>query len=116
LEEVERICDQVLLLLEGEPVIQEDLDDLRAGWKLVRATGPALPAAETFAWPGVRRVESGPGWVALTVDENPSQVTSRLREVGAADVTVEGVSLREVYLTLTDYERGRLDEALEGVV
>jgi ABC-2 type transport system ATP-binding protein len=116
LEEVERICDQVLFLLAGEPVLQADLDDLRAGWKLVRATGSALPVSETQRWEGVRRVESGPGWIALTVDGGVNQVTSRLRDLGATDVTVEGVSLREVYLTLTDYERGRLDEVLEGVV
>jgi len=116
LEEVERICDRVLFLQDGEAILQDDLDDLRARWKLVRASGSELKPDEITTWPGVRRVEAGPGWIALTVDEDASQVAERLRDAGGADVVVEGVNLREVYLTLTDYQRGRLDEALESVV
>ena len=116
LEEVERICDRILFLQDGEAILQDDLDDLRARWKLVRASGSELKADEIATWAGVRRVEAGPGWIALTVDEDASQVAERLRDAGGADVVVEGVNLREVYLTLTDYQRGRLDEALESVV
>lgn len=116
LEEVERICDRVLLLLEGKAILQDDLDDLRGRWKMVRASGPGLAPEGMRDWPGVRRVEDGAGWVVLTVDESANSVERRLRETGATDVEVEGVNLREIYLALTDYQRGRLDEALEGVV
>lgn len=116
LEEVERICDRVLFLVGGMTILQDDLDDLRSRWKLVRASGTGLAREEMTGWPGVQRVEAGPGWTALTVDGESDEVARRLREAGATNVGVEGVSLREVYLTLTNYKRGRLDEALEGVV
>lgn len=116
LEEVERICDRVLFLIEGEAILQDDLDDLRARWKMVRASGSNWAMDEIESLEGVRRVEAGPGWIAVTVDGGADQVTARLRDAGATGVVVEGVSLREVYLTLTNYQRGRLDEALESVV
>jgi ABC-2 type transport system ATP-binding protein len=116
LEEVERICDRVLFLQEGEAVLQDDLDDIRARWKLVRASG-SIPSAEVLeSWDQVRKVEAGAGWTAITVEGGAEDVAERLREGGAATVDVEGVSLREIYLTLTHYQRGRLDGALEGVV
>lgn len=116
LEEVERICDKVLFLIDGKAILQDDLDDLRSRWKLVRASGAELGSEELKGWPGVQRVETGPGWTVLTVDGGADEVASKLRQAGATDVGVDGVSLREIYLTLTHYQRGRLDEALEGVV
>ena len=116
LEEVERICDKVLFLIGGKAILQDDLDDLRSRWKLVRASGAEVGPEELKGWPGVQRVEAGPGWTVLTVDGGDDEVARKLRQAGATDVEVDGVSLREIYLTLTHYQRGRLDEALEGVV
>jgi len=116
LEEVERICDRVLFLTNGKAILQDDLDDIRSRWKLLRASGTELDPAELRSWPGVRRVEAGTGWTVLTVEGRADEVVRRLGQAGATDIEVDGVSLREVYLTLTNYQRGRLDEALEGVV
>jgi len=116
LEEVERICDQLLILLGGEVVLEGDLDDLRETWKRVRGHG-TIPSEERLkAFPGVRDVASGPGWVTLLVDGGAESVAEGLRKAGASGVGVEGVSLREIYLSLTAYQGGRLDAALEGVV
>jgi ABC-2 type transport system ATP-binding protein len=116
LEEVERICDQILVLLDGEVALRGELDDLRAAWKRIRVTGE-VPELETIReWPGVRSVSGGAGWTDLVVDSGAEEVAEDLRTAGAGEVVVEGLSLREMYLTLTGYEGGRLDEALEGVV
>jgi ABC-2 type transport system ATP-binding protein len=116
LEEVERICDQLLLLLGGEVVLRGDLDDLRENWKWVRASGELPAEGKLRGLSGVRGVEGGPGWAALLVEGTAQDVLRELRGLGASDVRVEGVTLREIYLSLTEYEGSRLDAALEGLV
>lgn len=116
LEEVERICDQLLLLRDGKVLLRGDLDDLRESWKWVRASGDMLKEDSLRGLPGVRGIDSGPGWAAVLAEGTAARVVQELRGMGASDVRVEGVTLREIYLSLTEYEGGRLDAALEGLV
>jgi ABC-2 type transport system ATP-binding protein len=116
LEEVERICDQILVLLDGQVALRGDLDDLRGEWRRIRSTGVSVDPEDVLMWPGVRGVTGGEGWAEVVVEEEATTVADRLRALGAGEVEIEGMSLREMYLTLTAYEGGRLDEALEGMV
>jgi len=115
-DEVERICDTLLVLADGRPLVSGDLDDLRASWKRIRALGRPAEGTTPTDWPGVRRASVGDGWTTLVVAGDADAVLARLRAQGANDVEVEPVGLREIYLVLTDYRRGRLDDVLESVV
>jgi ABC-2 type transport system ATP-binding protein len=115
-DEVERVCDTILVLAEGRRLASGNLDDLRAAWKRLKATGPLSDAEHVSAWPGVRRVSAGEGWTTVVVSEGSEDVVARLRTAGARDVSTEPIGLRDIYLALTDYQRGRLDDVMESVV
>ncbi len=116
LENVERVCDRVLFLNQGRAVAQGDLDDIRSRWKRVRASGPFPEPAELMKWAGVRSVQAGENWVDVMVEDGSEVLAQRLRAAGAGDVQMHGVSLRDIYLTLMDFQRGRLDGVLESLV
>ena len=116
LESVERVCDNVLFLNQGKALAQGDLDDLRGRWKRLTASGPFPSPTELKTWDGVRSVRSAESWVDLMVEDGSEALAQRLRSAGATDVQVHGVSLRDIYLTLMDYQRGRLDGVLESLV
>jgi len=115
-DEVERICDVILVLAEGRRLAAGNLDDLRASWRRLSATGPLADREQVSDWPGVRRVSAGEGWTTLIVSEGSEAIAARLRAAGARDVAAEPIALREFYLAVTDYQRGRLDDAVESVV
>ncbi|MEO8563280.1 MAG: ABC transporter ATP-binding protein [bacterium] len=101
LEEVERICDRVVVMNEGRALIQADLDDLRAGWRAIEvAEHPVLERVST--WEEVAYVSRyGEGHARLLVRSSPDAVRARLRMLGA-DVTSERpLTLREIYLAIT---------------
>lgn len=115
LEEVERVCDRVLILHEGRAVLEAELDALREQWKRIRASGDLPAPGEIGSWPGVRHVTAGGEWASVVVDRDASRTAERLAEGGATDVVVEDINLREIFLTMMQYEHGRLEEALGGV-
>jgi ABC-2 type transport system ATP-binding protein len=115
-DEVERICDSILVLADGRTLASGDLDDLRASWKRIRAWGRPAEGTTPTDWSGVRRVNTGDGWTTLVVSGDTDAVLDRLRALGADNFEVEPIGLREIYLVLTDYRRGRLDDVLESVV
>lgn len=115
LEEVERICDHVTVMVEGRQALSGVLDELKLRWKSLRVLGgPAVD--EIRGWDGVRRVSASGDLKTVIVDADPARIRGRLESGGAAGVEVHDMNLREIYLTLTNYERGRLDGAVESLV
>ena len=51
-----------------------------------------------------------------TVEERADEITARLQLDPSVRVEIENMSLREIYVAVTNYKRGRLDGALEGLV
>ncbi len=99
-EEVERICDRVVIMSEGRAVLHEDLDDLRAGWRTIDLV--EFPSGERLrSWPEVHRVTSEGGRVRLVVRAGADAVVARLRMMGAEVTGVRAMPLREVYLSAT---------------
>jgi ABC-2 type transport system ATP-binding protein len=115
LTDVDRVCDRVLCLVEGRAVANEDLEDLKARWRRLRVAGSAPPDEVLRSWAEVRGVSRGEGWASLTVDREHHEVVRRLEESGANSVGVEELSLREIYLSLVNHNRGRLDGVLESL-
>lgn len=106
LEEVERICDRVVMMSAGRAVLHEDLDDLRAGWRIVDATG--FPPPERLrSWQEVVRVTEVGDRARLVVRGDADAVAARLRMLGAEVAAVRAMSVREVYLFATEGDAAR---------
>jgi ABC-2 type transport system ATP-binding protein len=100
LEEVERICDRVVVMHEGRAVLQEDLDELRTSWRVIDVAGH--PAPERLrTWPEVARVTPHGEHVRLHVRIAPDAVVERVHLVGAEVTGVRPLTLREIYLAAT---------------
>jgi ABC-2 type transport system ATP-binding protein len=100
LEEVERICDRVVVLADGRSVLQADLDDLRASWRVVEVAGHPAPD-RLRSWEEVGAVMPFGEHVRVLVRSDPDAVVERLRLLGATVVDVRPLTLREIYLSTT---------------
>jgi len=116
LEEVERICDSALIMVDGHAKLEGNLDELKDAWRQIRVHGGAVDPQECLGWAGVIHAASSGSGTNITVDGKADEVVERLRSDPSMRVEVQNMSLREIYLTVTNYERGRLDGALEGLV
>jgi ABC-2 type transport system ATP-binding protein len=100
LEEVERICDRVVVMGDGRALIQADLDDLRAGWRAIEVAGhPVIDRLGT--WEEVAHVSRFGEHARLLVRADAGAVIERLRMLGAEVTSERPLSLREIYLAIT---------------
>jgi ABC-2 type transport system ATP-binding protein len=113
LDEVERICDEIVVMHEGRSVLHGNLDDLRASWRVVEVAGhPAPERLET--WEEVTRVTAFGEHARLVVHTAPERVVERVRMLGAEVTSVRPLTLREIYfaaLRTEDPDAGRNDLA-----
>jgi ABC-2 type transport system ATP-binding protein len=110
LEEVERICDRVVMMSEGRAMMQADLDDLRAAWRVIEVAGHPAPD-RMRTWEEVAAVMPYGEHARLLVRTDPDAVAARLRMLGAEVTDVRTLTLREIYLatTRTDHRDDTLD-------
>ena len=100
LEEVERICDRVVIMNRGRAVLQEDVDELRSSWRVIDVAGH--PAPERLrTWTEVAQVAPYGEHVRLHVRTTPDAVVERVRLLGAEVTGVRALTLREIYLAAT---------------
>jgi ABC-2 type transport system ATP-binding protein len=112
LDEVDRICDRVMMMREGRAVLSADLDDLRATWRAIDVRGH--PAPERLRrWAEVAAVMPHGEHTRLLVRTDPDGVVARVRLLGADVTGVRALSLREIYLTCT--QEGGLDAARDDL-
>ena len=97
LEEVERICDRVVVMSEGRAVMQEDLDELRTTWRMIDVAGHPAPD-RLRTWEEVAAVTPYGEHVRLLVRATPETVVERVRMLGAEVTHVRALTLREIYL------------------
>ena len=100
LEEVERICDRVVVMMQGCAVLQGDLDELRAAWCTIDVAGHPDPG-RMRTWAEVATVTPYGEHARLLVRGGASDVVERVRLVGAEVTNVRPLSLREIYLATT---------------
>jgi ABC-2 type transport system ATP-binding protein len=100
LDEVDRICDRVVMMREGRSVLSADLEDLRATWRAIDVRGHPAPD-RLLTWAEVAVVAPHGEHTRLIVRADPDAVVARVHLLGAEVTGVRALSLREIYLTCT---------------
>ena len=99
-EEVERVCDRVVLMDGGTVRLAGDLDELKESWATHRVLG--LPHGLRVAdWEGVVEVRPRGEIAEVVVERDAGTIAARLGELGATVVESSPLSLRELYSAAT---------------
>ena len=106
LEEVERICDRLVVLDRGRVVLDGELDDVRERWRVVE-TARHPPQERLAEWEEVASVTVRGDVARLVVRRDPDAVVARLTLFGAVVLAARPLSLRDIYFAVT----GRNDES-----
>ena len=101
LSEVEQIADWVGILDNGKLLLEARLDDIRSQYRMLIASGNALPlglSAQVIA------ARSENGFVRYLLSHGAEDFARQLQQQGATITENTGVSLREVFLALVRKE------------
>jgi ABC-2 type transport system ATP-binding protein len=104
LSEVERVCDRVAIIREGELVAVEDTKDLTSkAFRHVQITfGKPLDVADARSFeelPGVENFTAEGPMTSFTMSESSDEVVKLAARHTVADIEVERPSLEEIFLT-----------------
>jgi ABC-2 type transport system ATP-binding protein len=105
LDEVERICDRVILMSQGRILIEGELDDLRAAHKLIQVVGN-IPGAALDAWPEVSGWQREGNLLRIRTQSSPEAVLEKLRGYAPTHLDILDMNLREIYLTRVNSKGG----------
>jgi ABC-2 type transport system ATP-binding protein len=97
LDEVERVCDRIVLVNQGQAVLEGDLDEIRAAYKLIQASG-TLPMEEIRQWPEVAEASVEGSFARIRTCRDPERVMERLRAYNPVHLEIFDMNLREIYL------------------
>lgn len=98
LVDVEQIADHVAIVDRGRTLVDAPLDDLRAGYRRVRAVfGDAAPEI-AFTTRGVIAPRRRGRELSVLASEDVNEVAAELRARGATSVDVLPVTLKEIFL------------------
>ncbi len=97
LEEMERICDHVGFMQSGRLAVSGALDDLRSSCKAIDMDAP-LPGEMIKDWDEVQNVQQLGRTLRVVTLRDPVEVVSRLTALGAKNVSVHDLNLRDIYL------------------
>jgi len=115
LDEVERICDRIVLINLGQAVLTGDLDGIRSAYKLIQASG-ALPMAEIRQWPEVAEATAEGAFARIRTCTQPELVMERLKAYMPAQLEMFDMNLREIYLCAVARQGGNSHGRIETLV
>lgn len=96
ISEFEGLIDEFTIIDNGKEVLQLDSDDARAKYRKIRARfSSALPEMDFVAPSNIRRQGRE---VEIVVNGDCDAVISRLRALSPEDVSVEGLTLEEIFV------------------
>jgi ABC-2 type transport system ATP-binding protein len=99
IEEVERIADQVCVLDRGQLQIDVSLDDFRESYRKIDLVFPSVPTELDFKMAGAERIRIKGRQMRVISSGNAEEIVVRARHLGAVDVEVASLSLREMFLS-----------------
>jgi ABC-2 type transport system ATP-binding protein len=97
LAEIEQIADRVCIIEAGRTVLSEQLDDLRANYRMVQSVFEN-DAPSSLTSPGVERIEAAGRSVCMLVGHDVNEVVRQVRARGAVSVDVRPVTLKEIFI------------------
>ncbi len=100
LSEVEKIADWVGIIHHGRLLLQAQLDDIRANYARVRASGSGLPRTA----PGIVTVSDIEGIFEYVLHSGADTFAAELRRQGAVVLDTSPMNLSEIFLTLVGKE------------
>jgi len=115
LDEVERICDRIALINQGQMVLTGELDEIRSAYKLIQATG-IFPMAEIRAWPEVSEATAEGSFVQVRTCSQPEKVMERIKNYKPHQVEIFDMNLREIYLCAVARQGGSSNGRIETLV
>jgi ABC-2 type transport system ATP-binding protein len=108
IEEVERLCDRVVLLDAGRKALDETTETLQARFRRVEVTGASGEKTPTSTMLGWERAGALTRFVA---SDYAGEVTERFwrEKFPGTGVTTQPMSLREIFITLAKQSRATAD-------
>lgn len=103
--EVERVADWVGIIHQGSLVFSGPVEDLKGQVKLLYLTYDRPPASFS-AIPGVLSVDKNGRQAAVTVRDFSEATVKMAGEIGASGVTVNDLSLEDIFVALVGREEG----------
>ena len=98
LDEVERVCDRVCLVEQGQVVLETELDELKTRIRRVSLTFPeSVPEALFDAMP-VKNLKVRGRSASMLNDGDIGALEARARAAGATSVEFAPVNLKEIFL------------------
>jgi ABC-2 type transport system ATP-binding protein len=95
--EVEQIADHIFIIDRGELLISTTLSHLKSAYRLVRANLQGSGFETKLAIQGLKSIRPNGHGVSLLATHNLEQIVERLRNLGATDIQVLPVTLKEVF-------------------
>jgi len=115
LDEVERICDRVILMNQGRILIEGELDDLRMSHKLIQVIA-SIPDAELNQWDELAGWNREGNVLRIRTSSMPEKVLDRLRSYAPSHLEVLDMNLREIYLARVNQNGGAHVDDVEKLV
>jgi ABC-2 type transport system ATP-binding protein len=115
LDEVERICDRVILMNQGRILIEGELDDLRATHKLIQVIA-SIPDAELNRWTELAGWNREGNVLRIRTRSSPEKVLERLQRYAPSYMEVMDMNLREIYLARVESNGGAHADDVEKLV
>ena len=96
--EVERIADRACIIDRGKLRMNISMEEMRQRCRRITLAFEGDPPDRAFNFPGVRHVRTDGRQTVLLAEENVDALIELARAEGAAQVEVDPVSLRELFL------------------
>lgn len=106
--EVERIADRACIIDRGQLRTNISMEEMRQSCRRITLAFEGDPPDRAFNFPGVRRVRTDGRQTVLLAQENVEALIELARAEGAAQVEVDPVSLRELFLETVKEEHDAL--------